>query len=116
MDEIFHSNSEALPRPNDCTLTAAANAQWQPSGTEGFWIKPLFEDEKTAQRTWLMQVDPGASAPSHSHTALEQIFVLEGSFFDQDRSYRAGDFVIRAPGAMHTAASKDGAVMLVIYT
>jgi anti-sigma factor ChrR (cupin superfamily) len=42
-------------------------AQWQAAGTEGFWIKPLYEDLERGEKTMLMKVDPGAFAPSHTH-------------------------------------------------
>ena len=68
------------------------------------------------ERTLLMKVDPGAAFPLHAHEEVEQIYVLSGSFFDQDRTLRAGDYACRAPGAMHTAGSEEGAVMLLIYS
>jgi len=89
---------------------------WQPSETPGFWIKPLLEDARAGQKTWLMKIDAGAFAPLHAHEELEQIYVLEGTFYDQDRSYAVGDFIARAPGAQHSAGSRDGAVMLLIYS
>ena len=52
----------------------------------------------------------------HAHDEIEQIYVLSGSFFDQDRTLRAGDYACRAPGAMHTTDSDEGAVVLLIYS
>lgn len=89
---------------------------WQPSSHEGFWIKPLLEDPGSGRRSWLMKMDPGAFSESHAHEELEQVYILEGSFYDEERSYHPGDYIVRAPGAMHTAGSKEGAVALVIYT
>lgn len=125
MSEIFHNDADgpsdtmpgALPRPADTTLVARAAAQdWQESGSGGFLIKPLFEDRATGQRTWLMRVDPGASAPLHDHAELEQIYVIEGTFSDDETTYRAGDFAVRAPGVMHTASSETGALVLLVYS
>ena len=95
MTEIFQSASSALPLPVAGTLVARTHgSEWVESGTEGFWIKPLFEDKASGQRTWLMRVDPGASAPTHTHEETEQIYVIEGSFYDEENTYRAGDFAI----------------------
>jgi anti-sigma factor ChrR (cupin superfamily) len=52
----------------------------------------------------------------HAHNEIEQIYVLEGSFFDQDKTYTAGEYIVRAPGAMHTAGSDTGAVVLLFYS
>lgn len=117
MAEIFGSDREGLPRPEAGTLVArTAGSDWQDSGTEGFWIKPLHEDAASGQRTWLMRVAPGAHAPAHAHEEFEQIYVIEGSFHDEENTYRAGDFAIRAPGAMHTAGSETGAIVLLVYS
>jgi quercetin dioxygenase-like cupin family protein len=94
----------------------ADEAAWQPSGVEGFWIRPLFENPSSGEKTWLMKVDPGAFAPSHAHEELEQVYVLQGSFYDQDRVIGAGDFVCRAPGEPHTSGSNEGAVVLLVYS
>ncbi|MBC8242727.1 MAG: cupin domain-containing protein [Alphaproteobacteria bacterium] len=63
-----------------------------------------------------MKVDAGAISPPHAHDELEQVFVLEGAFYDADRTYGPGDFIVRAPGAIHTGGSKVGALALLIYS
>jgi anti-sigma factor ChrR (cupin superfamily) len=93
------------------------DAEWQPTEAAGFWIKPLFEDRERGEKTLLMKVDPGAWSPMHTHPGeLEQIFVLEGSFYDQDATIGPGSFCCRAPDAAHEAGSKDGAIVLLVYT
>jgi anti-sigma factor ChrR (cupin superfamily) len=89
--------------------------EWRADGDK-FWIKPLYENPARGERTCLMKIDPGAWFPLHAHEEMEQIYVLQGSFFDQDRTLRAGDYACRAPGAIHTAGSKEGAVLLLIYS
>ncbi len=49
-----------------------------------------------------MKIDAGARYPMHAHDETEQIYVLSGSFSDQDRTLKAGDYCCRAPGAMHS--------------
>jgi len=75
-----------------------------------------LEDAEKGIRTWLMKVEPGAYSPMHDHSEVEQIYVLEGTFYDQDQTYGPGDYIIRAAGAMHTAGSKDGAVVMLFYS
>ena len=96
---------------------ASGSAEWQPTEAEGFWIKPLFEDAERGEKTLLMKVDRGAWSPMHTHPGeLEQIYVLQGSFYDQDRTLGPGDFCCRAPDAAHEAGSKEGAIVLLVYT
>ena len=92
------------------------DTDWEATDSDGFWIKRLYEDEQRGECTWLMRVDAGAYSPPHSHEEFEQVYVLEGSFYDEDRTVKAGEFCARSAGAVHSAASDDGALMLVIYT
>lgn len=94
----------------------SATAGWQDCGADGFRIKPLLEDAEKGLRTWLMRVDAGAFSPLHAHAEIEQIYVLEGSFHDQEKSYGPGDFIVRAAGAMHSAGSESGALVLLFYS
>ncbi|MDB5997280.1 MAG: hypothetical protein JWP42_4416 [Pseudomonas sp.] len=95
----------------------ASTDDWLPTAAEGFWIKPLFEDRERGEKTMLMKVDPGAQVDSHTHAGeLEQVFVLQGTFYDQNRTLQVGDYCCRAPDAAHSAGSVDGAVLMLIYT
>ena len=120
MSELFKSDPGAaqplqLP-PAGSRSIASVPRDWQDCGADGFRIKPLVEDPGSGIRTWLMKVEPGAFAELHAHEEIEQIYVVEGSFYDQEKSYRAGDFIVRAPGAMHTAGSDSGAIVLLFYS
>jgi anti-sigma factor ChrR (cupin superfamily) len=64
----------------------------------------------------LLKIEPSPLGELHSHTEIEQIYILEGDFFDDDESYGPGDFVLRMPGAMHRAGSRNGCTMLITYT
>jgi anti-sigma factor ChrR (cupin superfamily) len=111
MDTVDGAN---LPRSGSSYLAAATD--WQPSELPGFWIRNLLVDPAASATTMLMKIDPGAFAGLHSHAELEQIFVLEGSFHDEERVLHAGDYCCRAPGAPHTAGSERGAVVLLVYS
>ena len=107
IDEVARASS---------AYTSTLASDWEPAGTEGFWVKRLYEDETRGEATWLMRMDAGAHSPPHAHEAFEQVYVLDGSFYDDDRLVRAGEYCARAPGAVHSATSDEGATMLVIYT
>ena len=119
MSEIFVHQAQMglVGLPSTASLDFdSKQVDWQECGAQGFHIKPLLEDTRAGLRTWLMQVDAGAFSPLHAHDEVEQIYVLEGSFYDQDKTYRPGEFIVRAPGAMHSAGSEDGAVVLLFYS
>lgn len=94
----------------------AAATEWAPSG-EGYWVKPLFEDAATGERTLLMRIEPGTLSPPHAHEGeFEQIFLLEGSFEDDNGPLGPGDYACRAPGSIHSGRTRTGCVMLLIYS
>lgn len=101
---------------NGASLVARSGSMdWQSDG-DGFWYKPLFEDPSTGMKTWLMRVEAGAEAAMHAHEDLEQVYVLEGEFYDSEHTYGPGDFIVRGPGAMHTGGSRGGATVLLVYS
>lgn len=117
MTEVFNSDGSGLPRPDTGTLVTRTSEQdWQSSGSDGFLLKTLHEDAETGRRTWLMKVEPGSYSPPHAHEEFEEIFIIEGSFSDGENTYRAGDYAIRAPGAVHDSSSDEGAIVMLIYS
>ena len=104
----------ARPAHGSHHLDATALA-WQPTEAPGFWVKPLLADGAGGARTELMRIDPGAYAGAHSHDQLEEIYVLEGEFSDEERTYRPSDYCVRAVGAVHVASSKTGCTVLLVY-
>ena len=115
MSDNQYSGLPDLPLSGSANLSPAG-AEWEDSGTPGFEIKRLLEDAASGWRTWLMRVAPGVEAQPHAHDQTEQIYVLEGTFYDDDGEYTVGDYIVRAPGAVHTGGSRDGAVVLLVYT
>jgi anti-sigma factor ChrR (cupin superfamily) len=89
--------------------------QWQPSDTAGFELVTLFRNPSNGEFTALMRVGPGARTGLHSHDLFEEIYVLEGEFSDEQRTYLRGQYCVRSPGTPHTAASEHGCLVLLIY-
>jgi anti-sigma factor ChrR (cupin superfamily) len=86
---------------------------WEPmSGAPGVHMKVLVQDRQSGLFTGLFKLDPGAVVPDHVHTALEQTYVIEGTFADQEGVATAGDFIWRPAGNRHQAHSPDGCVIL----
>ncbi len=117
MNELFRADVGADPVPAAGSVRLVVDAlDWQDSGSPGFLVKSLLEDPPRGLRSWLMKVEPGAWSPPHSHAEVEQVYVLEGSFYDQDATYGPGDYIVRAAGAEHTAGSESGALVLLFYS
>ena len=99
----------------ECGTKIVRATGWMAGERAGELVRPLLED-RSGYRTMLMQVAPGPLGVDHAHDTIEQIYVIDGDFFDQDASYGPGDFVLRMPGTMHRAGSRNGCTMVVVYT
>ena len=83
----------------DSTYVDVAKLPWQPTRFPGIDSKTLMENKATCMSTLLMRWAPGARLPHHEHVAIEQTYVLEGSFADHDGVCRAGQYVWRRAGS-----------------
>lgn len=101
----------ALPDHGSVKIAASP---WSDGERPGEMIRSLVNDPR-GFRTMLMRVAPGPLGTLHAHAEVEQIYVIEGDFFDDDASYGPGDFVVRMPGTMHRAGSHNGCTMLIVY-
>lgn len=115
MTDIFMAATKDGDVPAFHTVETAKQ-DWEYGGSEGFWLKRLHDRPEAHEQTFLMKVDAGAHAESHAHNQTEQIFVVDGTFYDQIRTYQAGDYVLREAGTNHTAGNTTGATVLVVYT
>jgi len=87
--------------------------EWEPMGDmPGVQMKVLVSDPDTGLFTGLFKLAPGAIVPDHIHNEIEQTYVLEGDFCDDDSEAHAGDFIWRPKGNRHEAYSKNGCVIL----
>lgn len=88
--------------------------EWLAGERPGELVRKLVDDP-AGYRTMLMKVLPGPLGEMHAHDTIEQIYVLDGDFYDDDASYAPGDFVVRMPGTQHRAGSRNGCTMIVVY-
>jgi anti-sigma factor ChrR (cupin superfamily) len=82
------------------------------SQAPGVQVKVLYQDETTGVFTGLFRIPPGGVVPDHVHRALEQTYVLEGTFGDEEGMAGPGDFIWRPAGNRHEAYSPDGCLIL----
>ena len=86
---------------------------WDPSPAPGIDRRCLSRDEEKGMATSIVRYAPGASFPAHTHSAGEEILVLEGTFADENGTYPAGTYLRNPPGSHHYPYSPDGCVIFV---
>ena len=87
---------------------------WIDSPESGVKRRPLEREfEESGRTTSIVEYKPGASFQTHMHPLGEEIFVLEGTFSDENGDYPAGTYLRNPPGSSHAPFSKDGCKIFV---
>ena len=88
------------------------HAEWLPGLVDGLTVMPLhnFENESVALVRWA----PDTRFNSHGHWGGEEIFVIEGTFYDELGCYPAGSWLRNPHGSRHQPYTlEDGALIFV---
>ncbi len=86
-------------------------AEFLPGTAPGLSVLPLhnFEGESCALVRW----EPGTIFNPHAHWGGEEIFVLKGTFSDENGDYPAGTWIRSPHLSRHHPFSKDGCLIYV---
>jgi anti-sigma factor ChrR (cupin superfamily) len=107
-----HEEIIATPRS---TFVDVHAMPWTPSKFPGVEVKVLYNDPDSGMLTVLSRMTPGSFIPLHTHTDVEQTYVLEGSLVDEQGAVTAGNFVWRPGGNTHVAHAPDGCVSISFF-
>ena len=94
------------------TVIDTLNTPWRPGLVEGLTVMPLhdFKSEHVALVKWA----PHTQFQPHQHWGGEEIFVLDGTFYDEHGSYPKGSWLRSPHLSRHTPFTKeDGALIYV---
>ena len=85
------------------TAGAAAGAHWSEPEWEqvapGIECKLLATDTERHRVSMLVRLAPGASYPAHTHAGVEELHLLDGELWIDERKLFPGDYNYGAPGA-----------------
>ncbi len=86
------------------------DTEYPPQITPGFEALPLhqFRDEQVALIRWA----PNTPYKEHAHQGGEEVFVLEGCFYDEYGDYPAGTWVRYPDQSSHNACTRDEGALL----
>jgi anti-sigma factor ChrR (cupin superfamily) len=92
----------------------SAQQMWQDSPAKGVQRIPLErEAAESGHVTSIVRYAPGSEFSSHGHPQGEEIYVLEGTFSDENGDYPAGSYLRNPPGSSHAPFSKHGCTLFV---
>ena len=75
--------------------------------------KVLYDDAATGQLTMLVQWDPGYGMGGVEHHEYdEHLYILAGTFVDQNRASGPGTYILNRAGSEHQCSTPDGCTFL----
>lgn len=91
-----------------------SRAEWHPGLVDGLSVMPLhdFGTEHTALVKW----QPNTQFNRHQHWGGEEIFVLEGVFYDEHGCYPKGTWIRSPHLSGHTPYTKDEGALIYVKT
>jgi len=96
------------------TYVDTATAQWT-EVEPGYRRMTLVNDRESGTRIVLLQCDAGyqlSYLDEHEHD--EYLYVLSGTFVDQNQASGRGTFIHNRPGSSHQPSSPDGCTFLAV--
>jgi anti-sigma factor ChrR (cupin superfamily) len=77
--------------------------------------KLLATDTERHRVSMLVRLAPGASYPTHTHAGVEELHLLDGELWIEDRKLVPGDYNYGAPGAVdHRVWSETGCTCVLV--
>jgi quercetin dioxygenase-like cupin family protein len=89
-------------------------ADWQETAP-GIYTKILAADAERDRVSMLVRLDPGVDYPPHVHAGVEELHLLDGELWINDRKLHPGDCNRAEPGTMdHRVWSETGCTCVLI--
>jgi anti-sigma factor ChrR (cupin superfamily) len=89
--------------------------EWEEVAT-GIFCKILATDSERDRVAMLVRLLPGVSYPSHTHAGAEELHLLDGELWIEDRLLRAGDYNFAKPGSSDQRVYSETGCTCVLIT
>jgi anti-sigma factor ChrR (cupin superfamily) len=110
-ERIAHATGTALVPPPKATWS---EPQWE-QVAPGIECKLLATDAQRHRVSMLVRLAPGASYPAHTHADVEELHLLNGELWIDERKLYPGDFNYGPPGAIdHRVWSETGCTCVLV--
>ncbi|NJN71720.1 MAG: cupin [Limnothrix sp. RL_2_0] len=88
-----------------------SKTHWFPGLVKGLSVLPLHNHG--TENVALVKWEPGTKFQTHKHWGGEEIFVIEGTFADEQGVYPQGTWLRNPSGSIHTPFSEEGCTIYV---
>jgi quercetin dioxygenase-like cupin family protein len=89
--------------------------EWQ-EAAPGLWYRLLSQDRQTHRITMLVRLEPGVEYPPHVHAGLEELHLLDGALWIDDRELHPGDYNRADAGTQDKRVWSDTGCTCVLVT
>lgn len=89
------------------------NLEWRQGMVEGLTVLPLYSQPDYPENMSLVRWQADTYFPEHTHPGGEEIFVLEGTFEDDNGEYPTGSWIRSPHLSKHKPYSKEGCLIYV---
>ena len=90
------------------------NSEWLPGLVPGLSVMSLHEYER--EHVALVRWAPDTEFQAHTHWGGEEIFVIEGRFFDEHGEYPAGSWIRSPDQSQHTPYTREDGALIYVKT
>lgn len=89
-----------------------AAVEWSPGLVPGLEVLSLHQHE--AEQVALVRWAPNTRFNAHTHWGGEEVFVIEGTFFDEHGEYPAGSWIRSPHQSAHAPFTKDDGALIYV--
>jgi len=110
--------AEETGKPSELPLPAArqwSEPEWE-QVSPGIECKLLATDTEKHRVSMLVRLAPNASYPAHTHAGVEELHLLDGELWIDERKLVPGDYNYGAPGASDQRVWSDTGCTCVLVT
>jgi hypothetical protein len=90
-------------------------AEWEEPAT-GIFCKILASDQERGRVSMLVRLDPGVEYPPHTHAGVEELHLLDGELWIDDRKLVPGDYNRAEPGTFDSRVWSETGCTCVLIT
>jgi anti-sigma factor ChrR (cupin superfamily) len=112
---IVAEAGEPIRAPDTPEPPAWVEPEWE-EVSSGIFCKILAADPETHTVSMLVRLAPGVEYPPHTHAGVEELHLLEGELWIDDRKLYAGDYNRAEPGTSDARVWSETGCTCVLVT
>ena len=117
---LWERIAQRISKDTDKTVRPVVADDWvEPDWKQaapGLWYQLLSSDARSARVTLLVRLEPGVEYPPHVHGGLEELHLLDGELWIDDRKLYPGDYNRAEAGTGDKRVWSETGCMCVLIT